>query len=289
MYPTEQDSRQPEILSIENGNLRQDVHGAQQSILRLLDEKKESAERIRELQDSNDGLEEEVANMRAKLSFATDTIINEIQDRIDTATFAGPTVRVLKEQIAEQTNTIEKLKTQKKRVVTELSQLQLQSKKKRRSSKETKIEKVKSASQSAPSDDNTAATSPSLASTSGNTPCSTPSAREFVSYSVEKVMRERLVPGEHLTVGVIFQLQRALRKKTKEGKNVYSFINRGKIGRYHCFHEVCEKGPDASVEQRLADAGCQFGSDKCNFLVKAVIVGSHRKLQIYNPAVGTSA
>ncbi|KAF4441539.1 hypothetical protein FACUT_2638 [Fusarium acutatum] len=269
----EQDCNRNDMLSAENSDLRRDVYGAHQSILRLLNEKRESNERIRELQDNNSGLEDEVAHMRTKLSFATDTIINEIQGRVDTATPAGPMLRALRNQIAEQTNTIEKLETQKRKAIADLNQLQLRSKK-RKSSKDVKTQNRTPASQSALSDGN---------------PGPNPPAREFVSCSVEKVMCERLIIDEHLTLDVILQLQRTLRKRTKEGKNLYSFIHRGSVDCYYCFHEVCEKGPDASVEQPLGDAGCQLGSARCKFLVKVVVSASHRKLRIHNPALVTSA
>ncbi|KAF4503104.1 hypothetical protein FAGAP_659 [Fusarium agapanthi] len=256
----EQDCNRIDILSAENSDLRQDVHG-------------ESNERIRELKDNNSGLEDEVVNMRTKLSFATDTIINEIQNRIDTDTPAGPTVRALRNQIVEQANTIEKLETQKRKAVEDFNKLQLRSKKKR-SSKDTKTQHETSASRSALPDGN---------------PGPIPPVREFVSYSVEKAMRERLIIDKHLTLDVMFQLQRTLRKKTTEGKSLYRFIHRGNSDCYYCFHEVCEKGPDASVEQRLVDAGCQLGSARCKFRMKVVVSGSYRKLQIHNPALVNSA
>lgn len=113
----------------ENADLRRDLHRTQRTSHQLLDAQEESAERIRELEDNNYVLEEEVANMRAQLAFATGNIINVIQDKVDAATFAGSTVRALKQQITEQTETIENLKIQKRKAVTELSQFQRQKKK----------------------------------------------------------------------------------------------------------------------------------------------------------------
>ncbi|KAG7417907.1 hypothetical protein DER46DRAFT_654602 [Fusarium sp. MPI-SDFR-AT-0072] len=297
----EQDSRQTESIIAENSDLRRDLHRIQKTSIRLLDAQKESAERIRELQDNNYGLEEEVADMRPQLSFATGTIINEIQDKVDTATVAGSTVRALKERIVYQTDTIQQLKTKKKRIGTELSQLRTQKKSMgielsqlqrqireyRESSKVGKIKKGKSGHHSASSGANAATTTVSPITAPGQAPALAPSAHEHGPYLVENVIRDRLIRDEHLTSGVKFQFQEALSKGSNEGRNVYGFIHRGKIGCYYCFHEVCEKGPDASVELHLADTRCQFGSDKCNFLVKAVVVGSHRKLQIYNCALVT--
>ncbi|KAF4956304.1 hypothetical protein FGADI_3881 [Fusarium gaditjirri] len=285
----EQDTRQIETIRAENADLRRDLHRTQRIGLRLVDEQKESTERIRELQDKNYDLEEEVTNMRAQLSFATGSLINEIQDKVDAATFAGSTVHALKQQISEQTEIIENLKIQKRKAVKELYQLQLQRRKRKRSSKSTKSEKGKSGKRSTSSNANAAANTPSPISTLSQAPTLEPPGHEFESYVIEDIIRERLVVDEHLTVGVIAQFQQALSKRTNEGKNLYRFIHQGRNGRYYCFHEVCEKGPDAWVEQRLADPRCKLGSGKCNFLLKAVSVGSHRKLQIYNPAVGTSA
>lgn len=245
--------------------------------------RKESSERIRELEDNNHGLQEEVANMRAQLSFATGTIINEIQDKVDTATFVRSTVHELKEQVADQTDTIQKLKTYNKRLITEIVRLNSQSKKKRKSSKSTKMKKEKPDHHVEPFDADAAA-NPSPTTTTAQAPAHEPSAQGSEPYVIEDVMRERLIVDEHLTVRVMSQFQQALCKRTHEGKNLFEFIHQGRTGRYYCFHEVCEKGPQASIGQRLDNGGCKLGSDKCNFLVKAVSVGSHRKLQIYNLA-----
>ncbi|KAF5622801.1 uncharacterized protein FTJAE_10780 [Fusarium tjaetaba] len=269
----------------ENAELRRDLMRAQRTSLQLLDTQKESTERIRELQDSNYGLQEEVANMRAQLSFATGNIINEIQDKVDAATSAGCTIRALKQQITEQTETIEKLKIQKRKAVTELSQVKLQMKKKKTSSKSTKSEKKKKSGKPSASSDANAAVAPSLIPAPGQAPSLVPSAQALVGKElVEDVMRDRVIRDAHLTSEVEVQFQEALLKANVE-RNLRGFIDRGKTGCYYCFHEVCEKGPDAWVEQRWSSGGCKLGSDKCNFLVKAVSVGFHRKLQIYNPAV----
>ncbi|KAF5557959.1 hypothetical protein FPHYL_7554 [Fusarium phyllophilum] len=101
----------------ENAELRRDLHRAQRTSLQLLDAQEESAERIRELQQiqqSKCGLEQEVADLRSKLSFATDTIITEMRDKLNDATVASSTINALKEQIADQTDTIQQLETQKK-------------------------------------------------------------------------------------------------------------------------------------------------------------------------------
>jgi hypothetical protein len=103
-----------------NAELRRDLIRSQRTSLQLLDTQKESTERIRELQDSKYGLQEEVANMRAQLAFATGNIINEIQDKVDAAASGGSTVRALKEQVADQTDTIRQLKTYNKRLVNEI-------------------------------------------------------------------------------------------------------------------------------------------------------------------------
>ncbi|KAF5578836.1 hypothetical protein FPANT_9846 [Fusarium pseudoanthophilum] len=272
----------------ENSELRRDLMRAQRTSLQLLDTQKESTERIRELQDSNYGLQEEVANMRAQLAFATGNIINEIQDKIDAATSGGSTVRALKQQLTEQTQTIEKLKIQKRKAVTELSQVKLQIKKKKTSSKSTKPEKKKRSGKHSASSDVDTAVAPSLIATTAQAPKLESAVHESESSDIEAVIRERLGVDEHLTVAVVAQFRRALSKRTNEGKNLLGFIHQGRTGRYYCFHEVCEKGSNACVEHRLANGGCKFGSDKCNFLVKAVSVGSHRRLQIYNPAVATS-
>ncbi|KAG4285178.1 hypothetical protein FPRO06_06438 [Fusarium proliferatum] len=248
-------------------HLRRDLHRAQRTSLQLLDAQKESAERIRELEDNKYVLEEEVANMRAQLAFATGNIINQ--------------------QITEQTETIENLKIQKRKAVTELSQFQRQKKKKTSPSSKTKSEKMKSGNQSASSDANTALTT-SLITSPDQARSFAPSAQEHALFLVEKVMRDRVIRDVHLSRRVKGLLQEAL-SNADLGRNVYGFIHRGKIGCYYCFHEVCEKGPDASVELHLADPRCQLGSDKCNFLVKAVGIGAHRKIQVYNPAMGTSA
>ncbi|KAF5632785.1 hypothetical protein F52700_6323 [Fusarium sp. NRRL 52700] len=269
----------------ENADLRRDLHRVQRTSLRLVDAQQESNERIRELQDNNYGLQEEVANLRAQLVFATGNIINEIQDKVDTATCAGPTVRALREQVADQTETIRQLKTYNKRLVTEIVQLQGRSKKKRRSSKSALINKEKSDHHVEPFDADPAASS---ITTTAQAPTLEPPALETELYVIEDVIRERIIVDEHLTVEVIAQFQQALAKRKKEGNNLFGFIYQGRIGRYYCFHEVCEKGPNAWVKQRLANGGCKVGSDKCNFLVKAVRVGSQRKLQIHNPAVDTS-
>ncbi|CVK87469.1 uncharacterized protein FPRN_05587 [Fusarium proliferatum] len=269
-------------------DLRRDLHRTQRTSLRLLDAQEESAERIRELEDNNYALEEEVANMRAQLAFATGNIINEIQGKVDAATFAGSTVRALKQQITEQTETIENLKIQKRKAVTELSQLQLQKKKKKTSSSsKTKSKKIKSGNQSASSDANTAFTT-SLVTSPDQARSLAPSAQEHALFLVENVMRDRLTRDVHLSRRVKGLLKEAL-SNADLGRNVHGFIHRGKIGCYFCFHEVCEKGPDASVELHLTDPRCQLGSDGCNFLVKAVVIGAHRKIQVYNPAMGTSA
>ncbi|KAF5689657.1 hypothetical protein FDENT_4301 [Fusarium denticulatum] len=270
----------------ENAELRRDLIRSQRTGLQLLDTQKESTEGIRALQGSNYGLQEEVTNMRAQLAFATENIINEIQDKVDAATFAGSTVRALKQQITEQTETIEKLKTQKRTAVTELSQTQLQMKKKKTSSsKSTKSEKKKKYEKHSASSDGNRAVAPSLITAPDQAPSLVQSAQELVEKQLfEDVMRDRVIRDAHLTSGVVVQFQEAL-LKANVGRNLRGFIDRGKTGCYYCFHEVCEKGPDAWVEQRLANGGCKLGSDKCNFLVKAVSVGSHRKLQIYNPAV----
>ncbi|KAF5533388.1 hypothetical protein FNAPI_12699 [Fusarium napiforme] len=271
----------------ENAELRRDLMRAQRTSLQLLDTQKGSTERIRELQDSNYGLQEEVANMRAQLAFATGNIINEIQDKVDAATFAGSTVRALKQQITEQTETIEKLKIQKRKAVTELSQVKLQMKKKKTSSKSTKSEKKKKSGKHSASSDANAAVAPSLIPAPGQAPSLVPSAQALVEKElVEDVMRDRVIRDAHLTSGVEVQLQEAL-LKANVGRNLRGFLDRGKTGCYYCFHEVCEKGPDASVELHLADPGCQLRGDKCNFRIKAVGIGSHRKVQIYNPAVVT--
>ncbi|KLP04825.1 uncharacterized protein LW94_12798 [Fusarium fujikuroi] len=264
--------------------LRRDLNHAQRTSLQLLDAQKESSERIRELEDNNHGLQEEVANMRAQLSFATGTIINETQDKVDTATFAGSTVHALKEQVADQTDTIQQLKTYKKRLITEIVRLNSQSKKKRKSSKSSKIKKEKPDHHVEPFDADAAATTPSPITATAQALAHEPSAQVCEPYVIKDVMRERLIEDGHLTLSVMAQFQQALSKRNNEGKNLFEFIHQGRTGRYYCFHEVCEKGPRASVEQRLANGGCKLGSDKCNFLVKAVSVGSHRKLQIYNPA-----
>lgn len=138
------------------------------------------------------------------------------------------------------------------------------------------------------SDANAAAATPFPITTTTQAPKLEAAVHESESYEIEDVIRERLRADEHLTVGVIIQFRRALSKRNNEGKNLFGFIHQGVIGRYYCFHEVCEKGANACVEQRLDKGRCKFGSDKCNFLVKAVSVGSQRKLQIYNPAVVTS-
>ncbi|QGI93801.1 hypothetical protein CEK26_006870 [Fusarium fujikuroi] len=264
--------------------LRRGLNHAQRTSLQLLDAQKESSERIRELEDNNHSLQEEVANMRAQLSFATGTIINEIQDKVDTATFAGSTVHALKEQVADQTDTIQQLKTYNKRLITEIVRLNSQSKKKRKSSKSSKIKKEKPDHHVEPFDADAAATTPSPITATAQAPAHEPSAQVCEPYVITDVMRERLIEDGHLTLSVMAQFQQALSKRNNEGKNLFEFIHQGRTGRYYCFHEVCEKGPRASVEQRLANGGCKLGSDKCNFLVKAVSVGSHRKLQIYNPA-----
>lgn len=271
----------------ENADLRRDLHRTQRTSLQLLDAQEESAERIRELEDNKYVLEEEVANMRAQLAFATGNIINVIQEKVDAATFAGSTVRALKQQITEQTETIENLKIQKRKAVTELSQFQRQKKKKTSPSSKTKSEKMKSGNQNASSDANTALTT-SLITSLDQARSFAPSAQEHALFLVEKVMRDRVIRDVHLSRRVKGLLQEAL-SNADLGRNVYGFIHRGKIGCYYCFHEVCEKGPDASVELHLADPRCQLGSDKCNFLVKAVGIGAHRKIQVYNPAMGTSA
>ncbi|KAF5987438.1 hypothetical protein FCOIX_938 [Fusarium coicis] len=272
----------------ENAELRRDLIRSQRTSLQLLDTQKESTECIRELQDSNYGLQEEVANLRAQLAFATGNIINEIQDKVDAAASAGSTVCALKEQVADQTETIRQLKTCNKKLVNEIVQLHDQRKKKRKSSKSTKVKKEKSDRDVESSDAGAAAATPSPITTTTQAPKLEPKMHESESYEIEDVIRERLRADEHLTFGVIIQFRRALSKRNNEGKNLFGFIHQGTIGRYYCFHEVCEKGPSACVEQRLAKGGCKFGSDKCNFLVKAVRVGSQRKLQIYNPAVVTS-
>ncbi|PNP77962.1 hypothetical protein FNYG_08688 [Fusarium nygamai] len=248
----------------ENAELRRDLIRSQRTSLQLLDTQKESTERIRELQDSNYGLQEEVANMRAQLAFATGNIINEIQDKVDSVTCSGSKVLALKQQITEQTETIVKLKIQKRKAVTELSQAQLLMKKKKTSSsKSTKAEKKKSGKHSTSSNANTAV-APSLITAPRQAPSLVPSAQALVEKElVEDVMRDRVIRDAHLTSGVEVHLQEAL-LKANVGKNLRGFIDRDKIGCYYCFHEVCEKGPDAWVEQRLANGGCKLGSDKCN-------------------------
>ncbi|KAF5536536.1 hypothetical protein FMEXI_10271 [Fusarium mexicanum] len=252
-------------------DLRRDLHRAQRTSLRLLDAQKESTERIRELQDNNYGLEEEVANMRAQLAFATGTIINKIQDKVDAATFAGSTVRALRQQITDQTETIENLKIQKRKAFTELAQLQLQRKKKKTSSSnKAKSEKGKSGNHSAPSDAN-AALDPSLITAPGQAQSLIPSAQDLMEkYLVEDVVRDRVIRDVHFTSGVEAQLQKAL-LKASAGRNLRGFLI------------------EARLVVTIAFTRCQLGGDKCSFLMKAVGIGSHRKVQIYNAAVGTSA
>ncbi|KAF5723752.1 hypothetical protein FMUND_1488 [Fusarium mundagurra] len=107
----------------ENAELRRDLHRAQRTSLQLLDAQEESAQRIRVLQQNKYSLEQEVADLRSKLSFATDTIITEMRDKLNDATVASSMINALKEQIADQTDTIQQLETQKKSTSIEIGRL----------------------------------------------------------------------------------------------------------------------------------------------------------------------
>ncbi|KAM0546060.1 hypothetical protein ACHAPJ_011074 [Fusarium lateritium] len=265
-------------LAAENADLHRRLQDAEYVISRLkisqdtaVDMHEKDVARIRELTTDNDKLKNEVANLRAQISYATDTLKTQITQQINNARDEnGPTAK-LKGKLIQQREAFRKLKKEKNLAVKQLERFR------------NNESKDKAAARSRARRRRRREVSTSSVPMSTPDPTST-IAPDVPSSYTEGFIKKRFIDDENLTDQVLQKLIKAF-SEPKPARNLTNFFTNGARGVYFCFHEVCERGALASSQMHTDHPECHVGSAKCSFMVKRVQVGRNRKLQIFNLSV----
>ncbi|KAF4452993.1 hypothetical protein F53441_4224 [Fusarium austroafricanum] len=272
-----------EDLAAENAELRRVAADSEQLISELRSQRDEVSKRhnkhidhLCELQSENKHLKSQVSDLRAQLSYATDTLTTKFQEQTNATKLEDDAIQKYKKQITDQSRVIAKLKHEKDAAVNTVNQLR-----KKEKGNPSKAPKKCKKPEKGPSA-NVTMSSPALADSFSPV---LPSAIKTPSELAEEFMALRLIPGRHLTAEVKAQFSEVPTRNLDEFTNLHSFLFCAKQGEYYCFHEVCEKGEFASIRLIPTHSGCQVQGPRCKFMVKVVASGyCERKLQAYNPA-----
>ncbi|KAF4340224.1 hypothetical protein FBEOM_5921 [Fusarium beomiforme] len=301
-HRAEQHSNAVDLLAAEVSDLRRELQGTQQITSRLRAEQHESADlirknntRIRELQDEKQNLMKENSDLRAKLSYATDNLVSELQKKIDAARSEVTSIQSLKQTIAGQTKSIYHLKKEKAAAVNQLNQLRSKTQNEN-TSNAPKKKKDKSKNKASPSDTVAAPTSQAPDASAGPTQRhSRFSTADLPQISlpeyerVDRIMRRLVRDDTHVMAEMRSQFHDAIWKGGEMAHNVEDFIFHGEMFTLFSFHEVCIKGSRASTKLDMVPERCLEPGEEPDLLVKLVTVDSIRMLQLYNPAISGTA
>ncbi|KAG8355143.1 hypothetical protein FVEN_g6909 [Fusarium venenatum] len=234
-----------------------------------------------DLRDYNNQLRGEVADLRAQLTYAIQTLTAQIREQVDGARSAGSSAKrlqdVIKGQVLNLKTERQKTKTQKKREKPEAE------------SEKRKIEREKRELRGRIS---ILPPAPAQTPSSAHTPI-LPAGASLHNTIKEEIMvidddTDETIPGLALlednshSAEVIEQLKRNMNKRTGK-KNLPSILKNGTKNKCFCIHEVVSIGSSASVQLIPSTEVCKVGGPTCNFLVEVVETASGNRLRTFSP------
>jgi hypothetical protein len=282
---------------------------------------RETVSHNNELRAYNNQLRREVADLRAQLSYATETLTTHVREQVESARSTGSSETKLQEVVDEQNKTIQKLTQEKNANIKRIQKLERSqnaghapllsnsanpnttSKKTKAQGRRERLELERlSAPTPAPAPISAPAPAPAPISAPAPTPAPTPARAPPVSANARSAVKEEemmdvmvidsdngfeeSVPGlalsEGISRGVIEQLKRYMRKRTGK-KNLLSFLNNGTKNKCFCIHEVISKGRNASARLFPSTKVCEVNGTACDFLIEVIETLSGNKLRTFSP------
>ncbi|CEI69378.1 unnamed protein product [Fusarium venenatum] len=252
-----------------------------------------------DLRDYNNQLRGEVADLRAQLTYAIQTLTAQIREQVDGARSAGSSAKRLQDVVDEQKkpfrNSIKTLENQIKGQVLNLKTERQKTKtQKKREKPEAESEKRKIEREKRELRGRISILPPAPAQTpsSAHTPI-LPAGASLHNTIKEEIMvidddTDETIPGLALlednshSAEVIEQLKRNMNKRTGK-KNLPSILKNGTKNKCFCIHEVVSIGSSASVQLIPSTEVCKVGGPTCNFLVEVVETASGNRLRTFSP------
>ncbi|KAL6913759.1 hypothetical protein ACHAPO_002212 [Fusarium lateritium] len=262
-----------------------------------------------DLRDYNNQLRGEVADLRAQLAYATQTLTAQIREQVDGARSAGSSEKRLQAVVDEQKKAIQKLVQEKNTNLKRIKTLENQNKsqvlnpkaerkktkaQKKREKREAELEKREIEREKRELRGRISILPPAPAQTpaSAHTPILPTSANLHNTIKEEMMVidddTDETIPGLALlednshSTEVIEQLKRYMTKRTGR-KNLPSFLTNGTKNKCFCIHEVVAIGCSASVQLFPSTKVCKVGGPTCNFLVEVVETASGNRLRTFSP------
>ena len=274
----------------------------------LLRHQQQLEDHNRELQNTNNYLRGEVADLRAQLSYATQTLTARIQEQVDGARATGVSEGRLRDVVDEQRQALQHFVRENKAATRRIQELQQgQSgyhatpatgfkKTKRQQQRERRLEARyrKAMERFAAAEDKAAEERQTQQRQTQNAPRSPTLAPPITDGTVkdeqgDSIMvlgedEEGKVPGLplvedcNLDDDVVEQLTAIMKKRTGK-KNLLAFLEHGARNKSFCVHEITSKGQNAS-KHLLSSQPCRIHGCNCTFRARAVETDSGVKMQI---------
>ncbi|KAJ4136446.1 hypothetical protein NW768_004059 [Fusarium equiseti] len=275
----------------------------------------------RDLQNINNYLRGEVADLRAQLSYATQTLTARIREEVDSARDTGVSQGRLRDVVDEQRRALQHFVRENKAATRRIQELQQGQSgahtapanrprktkgQRRREAREARQREAaeRLADQIPPGPRNvegrvaeqrqtqrqTTQNAPHPLPVAPTVPDETVKDEQGDSIMVLDDVEEERVPGlplvenGNLNNDVVEQLTAIMKKRTGK-KNLHAFLEHGARNKSFCIHEVTSKGKNASTPL-LSTQPCRILGCNYTFRVKAVETGSGVKMKIthFKPA-----
>ena len=262
----------------------------------------------RELQNTNNYLRGEVADLRAQLSYATQTLTARIQEQVDGARATGVSESRLRDVVDEQRRALQRLERENKAATRRIQDLQQgqsghhatpanrlrKTKGQRRRERRLEARKREAMERFAAADDRAAEQRQTEQRQSQNAPRLPPVAPPIKDGTVKdeqsdsvmvlgedeegKVPELPLVEDCNLDDDVVKQLTAIMKKRTGK-KNLLAFLEHGARNKSFCIHEITSKAQNAS-KPLLSSQPCRIHGCDYTFRAKAIETDSGVKMQI---------
>lgn len=274
----------------------------------LLRHQQQLEDHNRELQNTNNYLRGEVADLRAQLSYATQTLTARIQEQVDGARATGVSEGRLRDVVDEQHQALQHFVRENKAATRRIQELQQgqsgdhatpanrlrKTKGQRRRGRRLEDRYRKAMERFAAAEDKAAEERQTQQRQTQNAPRSPPVAPPITDGTVkdeqgDSIMvldddEEGKVPGLplvedcNLDDDVVEQLTAIMKKRTGK-KNLLAFLEHGARNKSFCVHEITSKGQNAS-KPLLSSQPCRIHGCDYTFRAKAIETDSGVKMQI---------
>ncbi|RBR23087.1 uncharacterized protein FIESC28_04082 [Fusarium coffeatum] len=255
----------------------------------LLRHQQQLEDHNRELQNTNNYLRGEVADLRAQLSYATQTLTARIQEQVDGARATGVSEGRLRDVVDEQRQALQNFVRENKAATRRIQELQ-QGQRGDPATPANGLRKTKGqrrhdrAAEQRQTQQRQTQNAPRLPSVAPTVTGGTAKYEQGDSIIVLDDDEEDKVPGLplvedcNLDDDVIEQLNAIMKKRTGK-KNLLAFLEHGARNKSFCGHEITSKGQNAS-KPLLSSQPCRIHGCNYTFRAKAVETDSGVKMRI---------